>query len=187
MIYFWKPRSSSINTSITTLNVENVGHSNVDGITNATVAFTTHGIVYSYARLHNDRIFSTENIRKLYQNYFTHYHIVYKGLLWRGKSWDGEISNSALNGRSITFANEVALLAKDVNGEELQPRKETINERDIARMHAALNGLVGLFISLIKSTFPRMGMVWSSKEDYPLELRTAINVLNKQGGAIEGR
>ena len=113
--------------------------------------------------------------------------MVYRGLLWRGKSWDGEISNHALNGRSTIFANEVALLAKDVSGEELKPRKENINERDIARMHAALNGLVDLFMSLIKSTFPRMGMVWSSKEDYPLELRTAINVLNKQGGAIEGR
>ena len=172
---------------MTAQNVENTGHADVDGIVNPTVAFTTHGIVYSYARLHNDRIFKTDSKAKLYRNFFTHYHMVYKGMLWRGKSWDGEISKAALSGRSSTFANEVALLATDMGSDELPPKREEINERDIARMHDALNGLVNLFMSLIKSTFPRMGMVWSSKEDYPLELRTAINVLNKQGGAIEGR
>ena len=172
---------------MTPLNVENVGHDSVDGIENATVAFTTHGIVYSYVRLHNDRVFSTDLVSRAYQNYFTHYHMVYRGRMWRGKSWDGEISNTALSGRSTTFANEVALLAEDMSSDELPPKRETVNERDVAIAYRALSGLVELFESLIKSTFPRMGMVWSSKEDYPLELRTAINVLNKQGGVIEGR
>ena len=187
MIYFWKPRSTDSKQPMTPINVETVGRSNVDGIHNATVTFTTHGIVYSYVRLHHDKIFMAKGEAKEYQNYFTYYNMRPRGRLWRGKSWDGEVSNSALSLRAKIFANEAALMSNDMSDYESPPREETVNERDVAQLHAALDGLVSLFISLIKSTFSRVGLVWSSEEDYPLELRTAINLLRKQGGEIEGR
>ncbi len=179
MIYFWKTRSSLINRPLSWLNVESNGRRDAD-IERSAVTFTKHGIVYSYAKKHNDRIFASETEDL---NYFTYYYMVYNGRLWKGKSWGGTLGGAAVNGRSKRFAEDAVRLAlEETNEEPAPPSINSVNERDLAQLREVANGLIELILSWISSTFPRMGIVWSCWEDYPVALRDAMTLLDKQGG-----
>lgn len=142
-------------------------------------AFTKCGMVYVGAIRHEDKIFASKNDEL---NYFTHYAMLHNGKLWRCKSWGGGFGPNALRYRAYKFARDVLRLTQDeANALPVSPSKQA--ELDIARLRDGLQRLVDLVLSLINTTLPRVGIVWSSREDYPLALRNALALLNKGGGA----
>jgi hypothetical protein len=139
--------------------------------------FTKHGVVFVAAIRHDDKIFASKNDDL---NYFTHYAMIHNGKLWRCKSWGGGFEPKSYSFRAHKFARKVMRLAQDeANALPVSPSKQA--ELEIARLRDGLQRLVDLVLSLVNATLPRVGIVWSSREDYPLALRNALALLNKGG------
>ena len=179
-IYWWKPRRRSLRTSSEST-VFNNGYYEQD-VDHKITVFTKHGIVYAGAIRHEDRIFASKNDDL---NYFTHYAMVHNGKLWRNRSWGGGFGSKALRKRAIKFARDVMRLSQDeANTQPVSPSKQA--ELEIARLRDGLQRLVDYVLSLVDTAIPRIGIVWSSREDYPLALRNALALLNKGGGKRKG-
>jgi hypothetical protein len=144
--------------------------------------FTKHGMVYIGAIKHNDRIFASKNEDL---NYFTHYAMIHNGKLWRAKSWGGGFEPKSYASRGHKFARDVMRLAQDeANSQPVSPSK--LAELEIVRLKDGLQRLVDYVYSLMQSALPRLGIVWSSQEDYPLAMRNALKLL-ENGGVKKGK
>jgi hypothetical protein len=145
--------------------------------------FTKHGIVYCGAILHDERLLKSEKVANL--NYFTHYAMMHNGRLWRGKSWSGDFESNSIQWRAAKFARDVMRLTQDeANAQPVSPSKQA--ELEIERLRDGLQRLVDLVLSLMQTTLPRVGIVWSSRKDYPLALRNALKLLDRGGGTSKG-
>jgi len=178
--YFWEPWSVKFRPGLSRSNVMALGKMSMDlsDISLESITFTEHGIVYSQAVKHNDRIFMGNEEAK---NYFTHYAMIYNGRLWRGKSWGGALTPKGASTRARKFARAVVAEAVDEANEEPAPPKHG-QELEVAMLRTTLAKLVDLCKAWIESSFPRMGIVWSSREDYPIALREAMWLLENRGG-----
>jgi len=171
-VYFWKTKSTVLDKTTVLFDSGPREHE--------AATFTQYGIVYSHAKRHNDRIFTSKKNDEL--NYFVHYIMIHKGRMWHGKSWAGTLSRAGINGKANRFAEDAARIANEEGREyPTAPRIPTATELDLAQTQDALNRLVELVLTWINSTFPRIGMVWSCWEDYPVALRDAMTLLKGQG------
>jgi hypothetical protein len=151
-------------------------------VDNKITVFTKHGIVYVGAIRHEDRIFASKDDDL---NYFTHYAMIHNGGLWLNKSWGGGFGSMALRLRAIRFARDVMRLSQDeANTQPVSPSKQAGLE--IERLRDGLQRLVDYVLSLVDTALPRIGIVWSSRADYPLALRNALALLNRGGDAKAG-
>lgn len=165
---------------MTTENFINAGRMRDENTELGTTTFTPWGIVYACMKPADDKAFKgTPAHPEL--GYFTHYAIVRNGRLWRTKSWGGAMTPRSITLRSNEFARRVARLDVDEARESPVPPTKK-DEQRAARLESALNSLVDLVLYFIEHTFPRMGMVWSCWEDYPLQLRDAMALLGRKGG-----
>lgn len=177
--YFFEIRKTDNSTSVNVTTAMSGGHSKQDMsvIKNETVVFSDHGIVYSYALPSTD---------KCLKGYMTHYAMIYCGKLWRCKSWGGEMTPAGAAVRSKVFAGKVARLAVDEQLVPPPPKDELDLEN--AALRVVLSNLVQLCRMWISSVFPRVGISWSSVDDYPQQLKAAISMLSggEWGQDVEG-
>lgn len=143
------------------------------------IALTNYGIVYSSMAKHDDRILKSDKKEEL--NYFTHYYMVLEGVMWKSKSWGGAMTHAGMRLRSHEFSRRVIRLAPD-EAKDLPVSPSTEMKRAHAQTRLALTRLVTLCLTWISSTFPRVGIVWSSPDDYPTALREAVALLEGTGG-----
>jgi len=165
-LYFWKPWCTSLNPS--NLPVWVPEHS--------TIAYFDHGIVYGYLKEHNDKIFKTG---KREDDYFTHYAMVYNRKVWRGKSYGGTMTAHGIRVRAKMFYDSLLPMLVDEASLPVPPPSDV--ERELARYKVLLGRLVDLILLWMESWFPRVGIVWSCWEDYPLVLREAMTLLGRGG------
>jgi len=146
------------------------------------ITLTQYGIVYSSMAKHNERLLMSDRRERL--NYNTHYVIIVNGMMWRGKSWGGAMSHAGMRLRSHEFSRRVMRLVPDeATVLPVSPNAEM--KRELHRTRMALSGLVKLCLTWISSTFPRIGLVWSSPDDYPAALREAVALLERTGGEAD--
>jgi hypothetical protein len=177
-VHWWKLKVTKFSTSsISPKNVVAAGRSIKEGELEA-VTFTTYGIVYSMMIEHDERLLKS---KQKTLNYFTHYSMVLDGMLWRGSSWGGTMTPDGMRLRSHEFSRRVARRASD-EAKDLPVSPSTEMKRTLHRTQQTLSGLVELCLMWINTTFPRIGMVWSSPDDYPAVLREAIALLKEAGG-----
>lgn len=180
-IYWWKPYSIRHFRPSNWRSVFNAGRHEEEVVEHPITHFTKHGIVYSAAIPHDERLLKSK--KRDYLNYYTHYAMIHNGKLWRAKSWGGGFEQKAISWRANKFARDVIRLTQDeANAQPVSPSKQA--ELEILRLRDCLRGLVELVLSLLETALPRVGIVWSSPDDYPAALREAIKITGK-GGAID--
>ena len=180
-VYWWEPYGRKTFRICNGRSIFNGGRREEEVVKYPTTHFTKHGIVYSAAIPHDERLLKSE--KRDYLNYYTHYAMFHSGKLWRGKSWGGGFGSKALSRRANKFARDVMRLTQDeADALPVSPSKQA--ELEILALKDCLRRLVDLVLSLVETTLPRVGIVWSSPADYPVALREALKVIGK-GGAIE--
>jgi len=179
-LYFWKPTSRPLVAHRLPIRMPK----------HASLIYTNHGIVYAYLEKHNDKIFETSHPE---DSYFTYYSMAYNGKLWLGKSYGGVVTAHGIRRRAKKFYDILLPVLYDEAALPAPPPDEL--QLELAQTRDAANRLVDLILSWISSTFPRMGIVFSSWHDYPLVLREAMALLNRGGekpekecwvGGVEG-
>jgi hypothetical protein len=174
-IHWWKPTRRSLRVC-NERTIFNNGYFDED-IEKKRTVFTKYGMVFIAAIKHNDRIFASSNEDL---NYFTHYAMIHNGKLWRCRSWGGGFEPKSYTFRAYKFARMVMRLAQDeANAQPVSPSKQA--ELEIVRLKDGLQRLVDYVFSLMQSALPRIGIVWSSPDDYPLALRNALRLLESGG------
>lgn len=146
------------------------------------ITITNYGIVYSAMNKHNERLLKHYEREEL--NYYTHYNIVIDGVMLRSKSWGGAMTQAGMRVRAHEFSRRVARLVSD-EARDLPVSPSTEMKRELHRTRTVLSGLVKLCLMWVSSTFPRIGLVWSSPDDYPTPLRDAIALLGETGGEAD--
>ena len=171
--YYWKPTRVKPGSGLTTANVMGNGRGDRDisRRTVETITYSKHGIVYSFAEPHNDKVF-----RK--HPYYCYHSMMYDQYLWRGRSWGGNMTPQGMRTRANTFARNVAIMSRWPSEDvELLQTQSLINQRD--KLAAALAGVIDLVLAWMNGILARVGVSWSCEEDYPPAIKTGMQLLRE--------
>jgi len=174
---FWEPECTGLRLGLNTTNVMTNGREEQDTSrrTGETISFTQHGIVYSFSEPHDESAYSSDKE-------FSYYAMVHKGHLWRGKSWGGAKSPKGSTHRAQRFASNVVLAAAEMEGIPLPITDDELLKRN-KNLADALDDLADLVLSWMNGIMARIGISWSSEEDYPPALKRALHMI---GGGDKG-
>jgi hypothetical protein len=127
-----------------------------------TITFCKWGMVYSH----------------MADSYHTHYAMIWKQRLWRGRSYGGVSGRLALTTRAIRWAGYVVKEAAEMEGVEVPPSDAELLTQN-AQLLLTMRAMVDLVEGWMRSVLKRAGVHFPTVQSYPPALRKARKLIGR--------
>jgi len=164
-VYFWKPKAiSTIRGGMTMANVMTAGRDDIPEEQRLwpTITFSKWGLVYSH----------------MSDDVHTHYAMIWKNRLWRGRTYGGITGYNAITARAMRWASYVVKEAAELEGIEVPPSDAELLTQN-AQLLLTMRALVDLVESWMNSALKRAGIHYPTVQSYPPALRKARKLIGR--------